>query len=294
MEPIRAREIADSFKIRGSATIEIVAGEIGLSETQEEKLNTYTQRLKDFNNGVPKVKDLTAKQKSELSSLIHKRDNPELPEGAKTHCKKWLKHNQYGRWPELKNKYITKGNEQEDEGFTLMALQLNLGMVYKNTEYRENDYACGTCDLDHNKVGYDNKCSWSLETFPMYEEEMPDKGYWWQLQNYSINWPTWEELSLCYTLVNSSEEEVLKAIKWTDNYNERYRIVERMIYTADEFERLRIKYFELSEYKSFKEIPEEDRIKQFTFLPDPVAKEKIKQRAYMCKEYIFKLLTSKN
>lgn len=294
MEAVRAREIANSFKIRGSATAEIVAGEIGLTDDQLNTVTTYIQRIKDFNNGVPKIKDLTDKQKIELKRLIYKRDNPELPEGAKTHCKKWLKHNRFGRWPELKNKYVEKGNKQEEEGFTLMALQLNLGMVIKNTEYKENEYSCGTCDLDHKKVGYDNKCSWDLSTFPMFETEIPDQKYWWQLQNYNINWPHWEKLCLCYTLIDSGEEEVKRAIKWVNDDNEKYRIVERMIYTKSEFERLKEVYFPLSTYKSFIEIPEEDRIKSFYFEPNQAAKNLIKERAYMCKEYIYNLLIKSN
>lgn len=294
MEPIRAREIADSFKIRGSATHEIVAGEMGLTDKQKETVATYTQRLSDFNAGIAKVKDLTDKQKDELATLLFKRDNPQLPEGAKTHCKKWLKHNQFGRWPELKNKYVEKGNKQEEEGFTIMALQLNLGMVYKNTQRLSNEYSIGECDLDHNKVGYDNKCSYDLSTFPMFEFEIPDDKYWWQLQNYNINWPHWEKMCLCYTLVDSSETEVKKAIKWTDDQDEIYRIVERMIYIKLEFERLQAIYFPLSTLSTFTEIPEENRIKTFYFEPSQEAKNLIKERAYMCKEYIYNLLIKSN
>lgn len=290
MEETRARSIANEFKIRASATAEICAGEIGLSEKQTERMKELKQRAIDFKNGVPKVKDLTDNMKAELSGLIIKELNPELPEGAKTHCKKWIKEKLYGRRAELKNKYVTKGNEQEDEGFTIMAVNLKLGMVKKNEEYRENDYSCGTCDLDDKTTGHDNKCSWDLSTFPMFETELPDLKYWWQLQNYAIRYPHWTDLSLCYTLVNSSQEEIKKAIKWTENEDEIYKIVERMIYDRKEFDRLKSIYFPLSSLDTFIEIPEANRVKQFLFKPDTKAQETIKTRAYMCKDYIYSLL----
>lgn len=284
-----AREIANDFRIRGSATIEIVAGEIGLTEKQEETLAIYTKRLRDFGAGVPKIKDLTDNQKKELASLIYKRDNPELPEGAKTHCKKWLKTYLFKRREELKNKYVNKGNEGEEDGFTLMALQLKLGMVYKNTERKRNDFAEGECDLNHNSIVYDNKCSWSLDTFPMFEIEIPDLKYWWQLQNYSTLWNP-DRLCLCYTLINSSYEAVEQAIKWVESPNEKYKVAERMVYTQKEFDILKDHFFSASDRNSFVEIPEEKRIKAFYFDVDKSAQNTIKIRSEMCKEYIYSLL----
>jgi len=291
MEQSAARAIADSFRIRGSATAEICAGEIGLTEKQEETLKTYTQRLLDFKNGVPKIKDLTDNQKKELSVLIYKRDNPELPEGAKTHCKKWLKNHLYNRREELKNKYVKKGNEGEEDAFTLMAVQLKLGMVYKNTERKRNDFSEGECDLNHNGIVYDNKCSWSLDTFPMFEKEIPDPKYWWQLQNYSTLWDA-DKLCLCYTLISSSFEAVEDAVKWVAGDDEKYKVSERMLFTIAEFDLAKSALFPGATLTSFVEIPEKDRIKAFYFDVDRTAQKMIEQRSYMCREYIYEILTS--
>jgi hypothetical protein len=286
METNRAKQISDSFKIRASATADICAGEVGLTQKQSERLTELEKR--NSGDGKP----LTDNMKVELAELIKKQANPELPEGAKTHCKKWLKTYLFGRREELNNKYVVKGNEQEDEAFTLMALQLNLGMVYKNTEYRENEYICGTCDLDLITKGFDNKCSWSLDTFPMFENDIPDKRYWWQLQNYAIRYDAWTDLSLCYTLVNASELQVLTAIKYADTDNDKYKIAERMVFDAKTFNYLKADYFSLATLDTFIEIEEKYRIKEFCFKPDQKAKDTIKERAIMCQEYIFKLLTN--
>lgn len=280
------REIADSFRIRGSATYEICAGQIGLTEKQSARL----KELHDRFNGIGKP--LTENMKAERLDLLNKLNNPELPEGAKTHCKKWLKHFLYKRYPDLKNKYVTKGKECEEDGFTIMAVQLNLGMVYKNTERRKNDFCEGECDLHHNMITHDNKCSWDLDTFPMFESKYPDDKYWWQLQTYGILWPC-ETLSLCYTLLDAPEDMVQRAIQWEFDPNEKYKIAEKMIFTKSEFERIKDIYFPLSDKDYFVEIPEDERIKQFTFKPCPDAQKTIQQRAEMCKEYIYKLLTTK-
>lgn len=278
-----AREIANNFRIRGSETIEIVAGEIGLSEKQSEKISEYKAR--EIGLGRP----LTPKMKAELIELKIKEANPELPEGAKTHCKKWLKSYLYKRREELKNKFVNKGNEGEEDGFTLMALQLKLGMVYKNTERKRNEFAEGECDLNHNRVIFDNKCSWSLDTFPMFETAIPDPKYWWQLQNYSTLWDA-DKLCLCYTLINSSYEAVEQAIKWVESPNEKYKVTERMVYTKFEFDVLKDHFFSTADRNTFIEIPEDKRIKAFYFDIDKDAQNTIKVRSEMCREYIYSLL----
>lgn len=285
---LSAREISDKFRIRGSATLEICGNMPGLTEKQESLLNDLQERFKGIG------KELTEKQNSERIDLQKKREYDELPEGAKTHCKKWIKTFLYTRREELKNKYVNKGNECEEHGFTLMALQLKLGMVYKNTVRKINLFAEGECDLNHNKVIYDNKCSWSLDTFPMFETELPDIKYWWQTQNYSTLWTDAEKLCVCYTLINATYEMVESAIKYIDDHNEKYRIAERMVFSKKEFDILKDHFFSKSTLETFVEIPEAKRIKSFYFLPDPKIQAFIEKRSNMCKEYIYELLISNN
>lgn len=73
-------QIANSFKIRCSALYDICAGEIGLTEKQETRLQELHQRF--IGNGKP----LTPNMEAEYNSFLVKKNNPELPQGAKTYC----------------------------------------------------------------------------------------------------------------------------------------------------------------------------------------------------------------
>jgi len=209
--------------------------------------------------------------------------------GSKTYCKKWLKEKLYNRRPDIKSKYISKGNDCEEEGFTLMATELVKDMVYKNTERKSNDFAEGECDLFHNNIVYDNKSSWDLSTFPMFETEIPDKKYWWQLQVYMWLWDC-EKAKLCYTLNDATDDMVENSTKWVDSQDERYKITSLMVYTSSEFERLKSFYFPLSSLESFIPIPDNKRIKTFEIQADLECRDKIKKHVQLCREYILTLL----
>lgn len=211
-----------------------------------------------------------------------------LSVGAQTYCKKWLKEFLFKRRDELKNKYVKKGHSTEEDGFTLMATELKLGMLYKNTERKENDWMTGECDLNLKDNVYDNKASWSLDTFPMFETEI-DKKYWVQLQVYGCLWDV-KNLNLCYTLNDLDDDSVYDIIKWEPDHDKRYEIANRLVYTSEAFERLKSLYFDSSELNTFVEIPDEKRIKHFKFDRDDEYIEKIKYRVLDCRIFIEQLL----
>src|SRR5690606_4745172 len=151
------------FKIRCSAIHKIMAGTIGLTDIQENRLKELKNRWED--SAIGKAKPLTENMEKELSQLQYKKLNPELPEGLKSYCKQWLKETLYKRREQVKSKYISKGHDTEEEGFTMMAVHLKLGFVQKNEEFKQDDFIMGTCDLDHDASDtvFDNKSSWSLD-----------------------------------------------------------------------------------------------------------------------------------
>lgn len=285
--------IADEYFCRSSATLEICAGEIGLTEKQQIEYDTLVKRNLDYANKVDKVKPLTDNMVKTLAALQYKKDNPELPEGAKTHCKKWLNERLYGRRPEIKSKYIDKGNTSEEEGFTLMALELNLGMVYKNNEVFSNKYQKGTPDLIANQIVYDNKCSWSLDTFPMWETELPDEKYEWQVNSYDTLVGV-KKGCVCYTLIDAEKHIVEREIKWCVDPDEAYRKTMNLVFTKTYFDELKAEFFPASTLDCFIEIPQEKRIKPFYITLDPAKIAKIEQRVPMCRAYINELLKLNN
>lgn len=270
------------FKIRASKCSEIMGGSIGLTDTQTVRLAELHERK--IGNGKP----LTANMETEYAELIDKRDNPQLPQGAQTYCKKWLKIHNWKREEEIKSKYIRKGNDTEEIGFTLICVQLKLGMVYKNEQYRENEYSTGTWDLLVGDTVYDNKSCWSLDTFPMYETKNPKPEYEWQMQVYmgiaGVN-----KAVLCYTLNDAPEIEIKRELQWVDTQEEKAKKLVNMIFTKSYFEEMKAKYAPDAKVE-FIEIPEEKRIKTFPFFMDNSVHYRIKERVKMCNSYINSLL----
>ena len=211
-----------------------------------------------------------------------------LGETGKTFCKQWLKEQLYNRRPEIKSKYIDKGNRLEEDGFTLTATELNLGMVYKNEEFFEDDFFCGTPDLIHDGVVYDNKCSWSLDTFPMFESEIPNKDYYYQLQVY-MHLTGCRKASLCYTLIDADYDLVSQAVKWLTP-NQVPKTIANMVYTQKAFDEFADEFCPDEKTIDFVEIPESDRLKVFSFDYDADVIAKLQERVQECQEYINSLL----
>lgn len=277
------------FKIRCSALSKIMSGTIGLTDTQKATLTDLESR----ENGThPKGLKLTARMEVELAELQHKILNPELPQGAKTYCKQWLKEYLYKRREQLKNKYVTKGHSTEEDGFTAMCVQLGLGMVYKNEEFKSNGWLIGTCDLDHEAKDtvYDNKSSWTLDQFPMFESECPNNDYLDQLQGYMELWNRGNG-SVVYTLNNLPEEMLQQQFKPWLSDDEKQDIAINFIYTRDYWDSMKSKYFPSAKDIDFVEIPEEKRVKEFKVKRDDEFIKEAKLRVDLCQKYIETLLS---
>jgi len=259
-----------------------MAGNIGLTDIQQVEYDEFKKRK----NG--EGKPLTPKMEETFASYQNKIDKPELPQGAKTYCKKWLKEYLYKRRTDIQSKYITKGNETEESGFTLMCLELKLGMVYKNEQYRENDSMTGTWDLKVPDEVLDNKSCWSLDIFPMFEIVNPKPEYDWQMDVY-MELAEVSKARLCYTLNDTPEILIQKELRWVDAPEDRIRVINNMVFTRPYFEAMRNKYAPESDL-DFVEIPQNKRIKTFSYIKDPVRIYRIRERVKMCNVYINSLI----
>lgn len=260
------------FKIRCSAISKIMAGQIGLTDVQTAKLQELQTRYDSSATGI--VKPLTANMLQEMKELIYKRDNPELPEGAKTYLKKWVKMKMFDRNEDWKSIVVNKGLMCEQKGIDLVSEILKLKGLEKNDEYFENDFMNGCPDIINNEKIRDIKNSWDLFTFPMFDDEVPNKDYWWQMQGYMILTGL-KKASLDYMLIDTPMPLVFIDLKRL--YYESGGVAAE--WTQEKYEYLYPNY-------RFDDIPMEMRLKSFEFEYDPAIEEKIKQRVLLCRKYI--------
>lgn len=260
-----------TFKVHSSAIIDIMGGVGKPTDKQMAELDRLSKKDK-----------LTELQEQTLKDLIAKRDaKPNLQAGAKTVCEKWLREQVglYNRRQDFSNKYTDKGERCEAEGIRMTARIMGYGEVFKNEIQYENDFIIGTPDLPLAKIIEDIKCSWNEQTFPLFENELPEKRYWWQGQGYMDLLPGIDRFAVCYCLINTPMHLIERAAKYKaleegfdyDIPTEIWDMVEaKMTYPAD--------------------MPDWLRYKRFEFKKDNTAIQAIHEQVKLCRAYIAELV----
>jgi len=128
-----------------------------------------------------------------------------LSETTKTYIKEWLTEQIYGVKKEITSKYLTKGIELEYEAIEYLVANSDLPFFLKNDERFEDEYFCGTPDIVTDEFIIDIKCSWDCFTFPLFESEIPNKDYFYQLQIY-MHLTGVKKAKLVYVLMNTPQE----------------------------------------------------------------------------------------
>lgn len=109
-----------------------------------------------------------------------------LSETAKSMIKQSVIEDVYCR-TEIKSKYLEKGNLLEDEAIKAVGL-ITARQLKKHKGRLSNDWITGECDFLSASCIEDTKCSWSIDTFPFFQEdaekEVKKAGYDWQGQGY--------------------------------------------------------------------------------------------------------------
>lgn len=283
------------FKIRASAASEILAGTIGLTDVQAARLSELSYRKKGAEAGEKGVKPLTVNMEAELEKLLYKQAHPELPQGAKSYCEKWLKEQMYDRRKNFQNRYLDKGIQCEDESIAYAAEHLGWGEVQKNEEWFSDDYMEGTPDIiteltdDEGllRIVIDMKNVWDCFTMPLFEDEIPTEGYAVQLQVYmhlvSEAYGTdFNDAILCYALMSAPlnvMEREMRRLSWEEG--------ERG-FISDEIRQRVHREMDYSQQGP------ELRLKTYTVKRDPTVIEELKYRVELCREYIQCLLIAKS
>ena len=176
----------------------------------------------------------------------------QLSETTKTYIQEWLKEKIYGVRKEISSKYIDKGLEFEDFSIDKMIEWLDLPFAIKNQERFEDDFFTGEPDLLLPDRVIDAKNSWDCFTFPLFDTEIPTKGYEYQVQTY-MHLTGLKKASVVYILLDTPET------KWSAPI-------------------------------SYENAPKEYRIKKFDFEYDHEIIAKLQSRVIQCREYINQLI----
>jgi hypothetical protein len=198
-----------------------------------------------------------------------------LSQTAKSYIEDLFNELEFGYRKEFSSRYTDKGLEMEDEAIQFASEQFDWEFVVKNTERFTNDYITGEPDINTDNLLADIKCSWSLDTYPMFEADLKNKDYYWQLQGYM--WLTGKtEAELVYCLMNTPlqivEDEVRRA-HWKAGL-------------IDEDIDLR---HEVQTKHNYDNIPSKLRVKRYIVERDEKAIEKIIEKVEIAREY-YKML----
>ena len=194
-----------------------------------------------------------------------------LSQTAKTYLKELVLEEKFGIKKEFSSRYTDKGNTQEDLAIEMASQVLNLPFALKNTEYFENEFIKGTPDLVLDDEIVDIKCSWDGTTFPWFEDELPNKDYYWQLVGYM--WLTGKyKARVVYCLVDTPEEIVQDEIRRTS-----WKKFEIDVTEETETE-VRAKH-------EFSHISENKRVRAFQVELNDANIEQVKEKLSHAKEY---------
>lgn len=200
-----------------------------------------------------------------------------LSETAKTYIQDLFKERELGIFKDFSSRYTDKGIENEDEAIQMASEVLNWEFVTKNETRFNNEWLTGEPDVLTETLLADIKCSWNGSTFPMFDDKLKSKDYFWQLQGYMML-TDMPQAELVYCLTNTPyqivEDEVRRA-HWKLNLIDEDLDVREAVQASHNFDHL----------------PDTLRVKRFIVKRDNEALEKIKQRVEVAREYYESLRT---
>ena len=189
----------ENFRIRCSQIGKIM-GRIGLTDKQIEEMETLSKKP-----------NRTKIQEAKLHDLIHRFNNPELPDTCKTYLHEWYANDK----EQIHSKYMDKGIEVESDLINFMADVLGFGLAEKNTIRLLEDWIEGECDVNLPSCIVDVKASWNKTTLHKQVVEGIDKDYEWQLKGYCYLYKKPKGI-LFFGLMNTPETEYSNEVVFED------------------------------------------------------------------------------
>jgi hypothetical protein len=170
------------------------------------------------------------------------------------------------------SKYFDKGIECEPEAIDFAANYYDWGVVSKNAQRRQDEYMQGEPDIVLPEMIVDIKNSWDETTFPLFERELPDPKYYWQLQVYMNLWNK-RRGAVVYTLMNAPERLIEAEAR-----KEQYRL--GLDDLTDEL------YQEFYQKMTFDDLRPQLRIKRFNVALSPYDLDRLRNRVEMVRAHI--------
>jgi hypothetical protein len=199
-----------------------------------------------------------------------------LSQTAKTYVEELAKEHLFGIKKMFKSRYTDKGNEVEEQAIELTEDVLGFEFLTKNENYYQNDYIKGTPDIITTSLVIDVKSSWSGDTFPFFETELPNKDYYYQVMGYM--WLTGKKNALIsYCLINTPEEIVNDEIR-------------RTAWGKYEIEPSEETIRDVVALHSFDHIPKDRRVKAFHVEYNEGVVNEMKTRIEHCRTYFNELM----
>jgi hypothetical protein len=202
-----------------------------------------------------------------------------LSETAKTYCRQWLAEKVYDRRIEVTSKQMDKGTTMEGVAIDFAAGIVEPGALwFKNEDKFADEYMAGTPDVLTDTHVYDIKCPWSFATFPLFETELPNKDYYWQLQGYMAL--TGRQSAAIIYVLTDAPEHILN--------DEARKLSYQRGLGGDTTETIE----EVRHLLTYPDVADSLKFKRFDVTRDDAAIEKIRQRVTLCREYIASLMTA--
>ena len=194
-----------------------------------------------------------------------------LSETAKSYIQELFKEKELGIYKDISSRYLDKGIQLEDQAIQFASEVLGWDFVVKNTERFTNDWITGEPDINTEDLLADIKCSWSGNTFPMFDEVLKNKDYYWQLMGYLMLTGK-DRAELVYCLMNTPFEIVEDEVR---REHWKLHLIEEDL---DVREAVQMSH-------DFSHIPDHLRVKRFIIEKDEQAFERIKEKCILANNY---------
>ena len=281
------------FKISSHATSQIMTSGKGKSKAEKvadleneilsesEKLKALKENTKSHTNKLEKLTNLFA----ELKAAKQLPDVPQLSETCVTYLENWVKQNLYGCKFDFDSDPTLKGLSVENDAIEYAAGALGWGFdVAKNEQRFYSDFVQGTPDILLNDLVVDIKCPESPKTFPLFETELPNKAYYWQMQAY-LHLTGFDSAQVVYCMMPTPDEMLRKKARFKASNSV---ITDNAIDFDIEFDRI---YERLRDENDFSNLLPKYRVKVFEVKRNDSDIAAIIERVKQCRQYIEQHLT---